>query len=323
MYEGCLQHDAQEVLQCILGHIQETCQLLKEAFLNEPPTPLDDFSIQLGKRSRENGDSAVIEKDGTLLVGQVIEDCEDKSKGNGKRKSDMEDGNEKKKSKVSEEKNRVEDRQRQTRSKRKAAAAAEEKLENKLEATAKYSTENESTKPTQKKSRLRLNWLKSSSNQPSILSKFCSLGKLTTNLGFKEHFQEIGTYENGNEAGQERVSLSVESTSEREPEKPHKRGWSCKSFWKGVEGKDPTCGSADSGERFSHRAALWQGRDLLVPGQGWTKGRSTRPQASRLIDLFTTHLEAKELLGIALALGLCVDFYCLRFLGFDVGISDL
>lgn len=30
MYEGYLQHDAQEVLQCILGNIQETCQLLKK-----------------------------------------------------------------------------------------------------------------------------------------------------------------------------------------------------------------------------------------------------------------------------------------------------
>lgn len=229
MYEGYLQHDAQEVLQCILGHIQETCQLLKEQL---KPRSLDEPTAELKKTTNQDiGSTGIVEEDVSLISDQAIEDGEDKTNGNAKRKNDTEDGNEKKKSKVSKEKNGIEENQRRTRSKRKAL---EEKLENQSEATIKHCIENENTKPTHKKSRLRLNWLKSSSKQPSILSKFCSLGKLTTNLGFKEPVKEIENSgftdsfrkcENGSQGTEDYCDpSSIESTVEKEIEKRCQRG---------------------------------------------------------------------------------------------------
>uniref|UniRef100_A0A8C9FUK7 USP domain-containing protein n=1 Tax=Pavo cristatus TaxID=9049 RepID=A0A8C9FUK7_PAVCR len=195
MYEGYLQHDAQEVLQCILGNIQETCQLLKKEELNK--LPLEEPKAKVEEKIRHNsesngaGNSAEEEENmPSSLVGEVAEDK--LLKGYGKRKSDAEGGNAKKKSKVSKEQIAAEENQRQTRSKRKATG---DKLENPTDPVAKCSTENESAKPTQKKSRLKLNWLKSSCKQPSILSKFYSLGKLTTNLGSKDPVKEYGDCE--------------------------------------------------------------------------------------------------------------------------------
>ncbi|XP_074007631.1 ubiquitin carboxyl-terminal hydrolase 1 [Numenius arquata] len=190
MYEGYLQHDAQEVLQCILGNIQETCQLLKKEELNKLPVeePAAKPEEKLNENTESNGTGNAAEEEDNVPSGQVGQMAEDKLlKGNGKRKSDAEGGNAKKKSKVSKEQIAAEENQRQTRSKRKATG---EKLENQADAIAKCSGENESAKPTQKKSRLRLNWLKSSCKQPSILSKFYSLGKLTTNLGSKDPGKE-------------------------------------------------------------------------------------------------------------------------------------
>ncbi|NXX75846.1 UBP1 hydrolase, partial [Urocolius indicus] len=191
MYEGYLQHDAQEVLQCILGNIQETCQLLKKEELNKLPVeePAAKLEEKLDQNTKSNGSGSPTEEEGEkVLSSHLRETAEDKLlKGNGKRKSDAEGGNAKKKSKVSKEQIAAEENQRQTRSKRKATG---EKLEMPAEATGRCCGENESTKPTQKKSRLRLNWLKSSCKQPSILSKFYSLGKLTTNLGSKDPGKE-------------------------------------------------------------------------------------------------------------------------------------
>ncbi|KAM3840854.1 ubiquitin carboxyl-terminal hydrolase 1 [Vipera latastei] len=188
MYEGYLQHDAQEVLQCILGHIQGTCQLLKEELRRKS---LEEPAIQLKKKLDANGTS--FGEDDIVLQSQTIKNYENKTKqDNAKRKNVMEGGNEKKKSKVFKEKNGVEENLRQTRSKRKAL---EEKVENQTEAIIKQSVENENTKPVHKKSRLRLNWLKSSNDQPSILSKFCSLGKLKTNLVSKDQVKDINNCE--------------------------------------------------------------------------------------------------------------------------------
>ncbi|NXS56776.1 UBP1 hydrolase, partial [Brachypteracias leptosomus] len=191
MYEGYLQHDAQEVLQCILGNIQETCQLLKKEELNKLPVeePTAKSEEKLNQNTESNGTGGPAEEEENLPSSHVGETAEEKLlKGNGKRKSDAEGGNAKKKSKVSsKEQMAAEENQRQTRSKRKATG---EKLENQPDTIAKCSSENEGAKPTQKKSRLRLNWLKSSCKQPSILSKFYSLGKLTSNLGSKEPGKE-------------------------------------------------------------------------------------------------------------------------------------
>ncbi|NXR71787.1 UBP1 hydrolase, partial [Pycnonotus jocosus] len=186
MYEGYLQHDAQEVLQCILGNIQETCQLLKKEELNKLPVeePAAQLEEKPNQNSESNGSVSPAEEEDPTLGGHGGDAAKEKLlKGNGKRKSDAEGGNAKKKSKVSKEQIAAEENQRQTRSKRKATG---EKMENQTDAIAKCSGESESAKPTQKKSRLRLNWLKSSCKQPSILSKFYSLGKLTTNLGSKD-----------------------------------------------------------------------------------------------------------------------------------------
>ncbi|KFP40342.1 Ubiquitin carboxyl-terminal hydrolase 1, partial [Chlamydotis macqueenii] len=236
MYEGYLQHDAQEVLQCILGNIQESCQLLKKEELNKLPVeePVAKLEEKLNQNTESNGTDNPAEEEENTPSSHVGEMAEDKLlKGNGKRKSDAEGGNAKKKSKVSKEQIAAEENQRQTRSKRKATG---EKLENQTEAIAKCCSENESAKPTQKKSRLRLNWLKSSCKQPSILSKFYSLGKLTTNLGPKDPGKEYDDCEleepsvkckNGNNIKEEdhEPASPGESHNERGTEKePKKEG---------------------------------------------------------------------------------------------------
>lgn len=236
MYEGYLQHDAQEVLQCILGNIQETCQLLKKEELNKLPVeePTAKLEEKIPQNAESNGTGSPAEEEDGVSSSHIGETTEDKLlKGNGKRKSDAEGGNAKKKSKVSKEQIAAEENQRQTRSKRKATG---EKLENQTDAIAKCSSDNESAKPTQKKSRLRLNWLKPSCKQPSILSKFYSLGKLTTNLGSKDPGKEYDDCEleessvkceNGNNIKEDREPASpVESHNEKGTEKePKKEGW--------------------------------------------------------------------------------------------------
>ncbi|XP_031992639.1 ubiquitin carboxyl-terminal hydrolase 1 isoform X1 [Hylobates moloch] len=183
MYEGYLQHDAQEVLQCILGNIQETCQLLKKEEvknLAELPTKVEEIPHLKEEMSGINS----MEMDSM----RHSEDFKEKlPKGNGKRKSDTEFGNMKKKVKVSKEQQSLEENQRQTRSKRKATS---DTLESPPKIIPKCVSENESPRPSQKKSRVKINWLKSATKQPSILSKFCSLGKITTNQGAKGQSKE-------------------------------------------------------------------------------------------------------------------------------------
>lgn len=240
MYEGYLQHDAQEVLQCILGNIQESCQLLKKEELNKLPVeePAAKLEEKPNQNSESNGSVSPAEEEDPGPGSHGGDAAEEKLlKGNGKRKSDAEGGNAKKKSKVSKEQIAAEENQRQTRSKRKATG---EKMENQTDAIAKCSGEGESTKPTQKKSRLRLNWLKSSCKQPSILSKFYSLGKLTTNLGSKDPGKEYDCeleetavkYENGDSKEEYHEPVSpMESHHGKGTEKePKKEGW-CTSGW--------------------------------------------------------------------------------------------
>lgn len=91
MYEGYLQHDAQEVLQCILGNIQETCQLLKKEEVKNV-TELSKVEEKHQKEEMSGNDS--MEMDNM----KHSEDYKEKlPKGNGKRKSDTEFGNMKKK----------------------------------------------------------------------------------------------------------------------------------------------------------------------------------------------------------------------------------
>lgn len=174
MYEGFLQHDAQEVLQCILGNIQETCQLLKKEEIKnlaELSGKVEEQSLQ----KEETGGITSTEIDSMRNTEDVKEQL---PKGNWKRKSDSESSNVKKKVKLSRESQPLEENQRQTRSKRKAIG---DTLEAAPKIIPKCVSESESAKPSQKKSKVKINWLKSSTKQPSILSKFCSLGKITTN----------------------------------------------------------------------------------------------------------------------------------------------
>ncbi|XP_055259324.1 ubiquitin carboxyl-terminal hydrolase 1 [Moschus berezovskii] len=182
MYEGYLQHDAQEVLQCILGNIQETCQLLKK----EEVKNVEDLSTKVEEeyQKEEMSDNNSMEMDNM----RHSEDYKEKlPKGNGKRKSDVEFGNMKKKVKISKEHQSVEENQRQTRSKRKAAG---DTLEIPPKIIPKHISENESARPSQRKSKVKINWLKSATKQPSILSKFCSMGKIATRQGPKGHCKE-------------------------------------------------------------------------------------------------------------------------------------
>lgn len=174
MYEGFLQHDAQEVLQCILGNIQETCQLLKKEEIKnlaELSGKVEEQSLQ----KEETGGITSTEIDSMRNTEDVKEQL---PKGNWKRKSDSESSNVKKKVKLSRESQPLEENQRQTRSKRKAIG---DTLEAAPKIIPKCVSESENAKPSQKKSKVKINWLKPSTKQPSILSKFCSLGKITTN----------------------------------------------------------------------------------------------------------------------------------------------
>ncbi|XP_023610435.1 ubiquitin carboxyl-terminal hydrolase 1 isoform X2 [Myotis lucifugus] len=181
MYEGYLQHDAQEVLQCILGNIQETCQLLKKEEVKNVAELSNKVEEKPNQREAINGVNST-EMDN---MGHAEDYKEKLPKGNGKRKSDTEFGNMKKKVKVSKEHQSLEENQRQTRSKRKATGDI---LEIPPKIVTKHIPENESARPSQKKSKVKISWLKSATKQPSILSKFCSLGKI--NQGSKGQSKE-------------------------------------------------------------------------------------------------------------------------------------
>lgn len=183
MYEGYLQHDAQEVLQCILGNIQETCQLLKK----EEVKNVAELSTKVEEKPHQKEEMSGISSMETDGMRNSEDHKEKLPKGNGKRKSDTEFGNTKKKVKVSKEHQSLEENQRQTRSKRKATG---DTLEIPPKVIPKCVSETESARLSQRKSRVKINWLKSATKQPSILSKFCSMGKITTNQGSKGQSKE-------------------------------------------------------------------------------------------------------------------------------------
>ncbi|XP_078074520.1 ubiquitin carboxyl-terminal hydrolase 1 [Mustelus asterias] len=188
MYDGYLQHDAQEVLQCILGYILEACQLLKRSASVEENAASETTVENQTKRPTEMPCSS------KLLIGNdaVQNDCEMpdleteemlKKKKNGKRKSDTQAGNAMKKSKLPKDLRKSEEK-RQTRRTRKSSGDA---IEQEPDIDARSVSENGIVRlVAHKKAELGLRWLKPTVKQPSILSKFCSLGKLTSNRGIKE-----------------------------------------------------------------------------------------------------------------------------------------
>lgn len=187
MYEGYLQHDAQEVLQCILAYIHEACDTIR----NELKTiPEEKPRESEGTTSNKTTDEIT-----------HIQEEEESTDGllSGKRKSDTEVGNAKKKPKSqSKPKKSEEDSRPFTRSKRKSSSDVAEnsvsdkrnvaEMDKEEEKERGSNTEEEksedSTKKTNKrKKRAKLNWLKPSGKQPSIFTKFRSMGRISAHVG--------------------------------------------------------------------------------------------------------------------------------------------
>lgn len=180
MYEGYLQHDAQEVLQCILASIQEACDAIKK----EQTDDQKDSTMS-------NGTGETTHEDDGSSDGQL----------SGKRKSDTEAGNAKKKPKSQSKSKKNEENVPMTRSKRKCSSdittesseanhrnGAEEREEKEQEKDRGSTTEEEKNdsppKEVGKRSRRgKLGWLKPSGKQPSIFSKFRSMGRITSHVG--------------------------------------------------------------------------------------------------------------------------------------------
>lgn len=211
MYEGYLQHDAQEVLQCILANIQEACDTIKKETDQKDATE----SNKTGESTNEEDMSA----DGQL---------------SGKRKSDTEAGNAKKKPKSQSKSKKNVDSAPMTRSKRKSISdittessatdqnnKADERGENEKETGSATEEEKVDSSPKEVGKRTRrgkLGWLKPSGKQPSIFSKFRSMGRITSHAGGKEETkekvncsaqvkQEKGKAENGSTAQEVEKSL--------------------------------------------------------------------------------------------------------------------
>ncbi|XP_016346908.1 ubiquitin carboxyl-terminal hydrolase 1 [Sinocyclocheilus anshuiensis] len=184
MYEGYLQHDAQEVLQCILANIQEACDNIKK----EQTDNQKDSTISngMGESTHEDDGSS----DGQL---------------SGKRKSDTEAGNAKKKPKSQSKSKKNEENVPMTRSKRKSSSdittessdqrngtEEQEKEQEKDRGSTTEEEKNDSTlKEVGKRTRRgKLGWLKPSGKQPSIFSKFRSMGRITSHVGGRGETKE-------------------------------------------------------------------------------------------------------------------------------------
>lgn len=173
MYEGYLQHDAQEVLQCILANIQEACDNIKK----EQTDNQKDSTMSNGMGSNHEDDGS---SDGQL---------------NGKRKSDTEAGNAKKKPKSQSKSKKNEENVPMTRSKRKSSSDITTESSDKRNGTEEQEKDRGSTTEEEEKNdtppkevgkrtrRGKLGWLKPSGKQPSIFSKFCSMGRITSHVG--------------------------------------------------------------------------------------------------------------------------------------------
>ncbi|XP_049911977.1 ubiquitin carboxyl-terminal hydrolase 1 isoform X2 [Epinephelus moara] len=190
MYEGYLQHDAQEVLQCILGCIQEACDTIRK----EQELETDDIKTEI---KLENG----VHSGSSSSVTESKSPTEEDSQVSGKRKSDTEVGNAKKKPKsVKSKKAEAEDNRPLTRSKRKSSSdivmdSARDKdgEEAEDEGMKKLNKEEEKESDSEgkgekackvadgkRKKRSKLSWLRPSGKQPSIFSKFLSVGKISS-----------------------------------------------------------------------------------------------------------------------------------------------
>lgn len=175
-----MQHDAQEVLQCILANIQEACDTIKKEQTDNQDTTMN------------NGTESVQEGDGSS-----------DSQLSGKRKSDTEAGNAKKKPKSQSKSKKNEENVPMTRSKRKSSSdistessATEqrngtEEQEKDRGSTTEEEKNDSPPKDTGKRTRRgKLGWLRPSGKQPSIFSKFRSMGRITSHVGARGETKE-------------------------------------------------------------------------------------------------------------------------------------
>ncbi|MEQ2167659.1 hypothetical protein GOODEAATRI_006350, partial [Goodea atripinnis] len=235
MYEGYLQHDAQEVLQCILGYIKEACDTIRKE--QELERKDDDGDGDDSDVKTEND----IPSDSSCSGPESKASADEDGQVRGKRKSDTEVGNAKKKpksgkSKKSESAEGSICRNKPfTRSKRKSSSditvdaaqskdGEEEKMKNLNREERNEGTKDEkaSTKEMggKRKKRATLGWLRSSGKQPSIFSKFCSVGKIssTTLKNPCKSEQENGPSEEPKERTDQQSA--PQKSAEGETEKP-------------------------------------------------------------------------------------------------------
>ncbi|KAM7011998.1 LOW QUALITY PROTEIN: ubiquitin carboxyl-terminal hydrolase 1 [Tautogolabrus adspersus] len=191
MYEGYLQHDAQEVLQCMLGYIHEACDTIRKE----------------QKLESEVEDVTEVKADSLNSTAESKSAQEEDDQVGGKRKSDTEVGNAKKKPKsVKSKKSDAEEAgvnrdEPLRRSKRKSSSDItldsnqdkNKEGETKDEGVTKPNREEEAggsdgegkggknSKDTEgkRKKKAKLSW-QASGKQPSIFSKFRSVGKISS-----------------------------------------------------------------------------------------------------------------------------------------------
>ncbi|KAM9797093.1 ubiquitin carboxyl-terminal hydrolase 1 isoform X2 [Syngnathus typhle] len=169
MYEGYLQHDAQEVLQCILEYIQEACNTIRKEH--------KATQVELGSSS----------------MAQSQKGQDEDAQVSGKRKRDAEMGNAKKKPKSRKSGAEVERlfSTPVTRSKSKLlshdnpmgkAGEKEETKEGKGKEKGGGSGDEKSFQEAdgKKKTRRKTGWRRPAEKQPSIMSMFRTVGKLAS-----------------------------------------------------------------------------------------------------------------------------------------------
>lgn len=234
MYEGYLQHDAQEVLQCILGYIQEACDTIRK----EQQLDRDDEATEVTMKNNNS--------DLSISVADCKTPTEEDGQVNGKRKSDTEVGNAKKKpksvksKKSDSEEDSVSRNKPFTRSKRKSSGEVpvrttpnkdgeEEDGKNKgngeeggsdSEGKAEKASKEAEAK---RKKRAKLGWLRPSGKQPSIFSKFRSVGKISS-MTVKNQKQVELENSNGDEQSQtDKTSKEPPAENTAEEKNPVKR----------------------------------------------------------------------------------------------------
>ncbi|XP_023650279.2 ubiquitin carboxyl-terminal hydrolase 1 isoform X1 [Paramormyrops kingsleyae] len=186
MYEGYLQHDAQEVLRCILGYIQEACESIqKEHDMASQPQDLKaDCSGSKMEEERHATTEETLDAGEAPMNGGQEGDAENQIPR--KRKSDTEAGNTKKKSKSIQVKSETEEPLHFTRSKRKTSGdIGTELTQDGIEGASdpETATDCSSKVTTRRQKRPRLCWLKPSCKQPSIFSKFRLRGRISSHMG--------------------------------------------------------------------------------------------------------------------------------------------